>query len=125
MVFSIAFFWLYYERIMFAEEEFIKNKFREVFNNWAQKTPAFIPNFKKWQQPELKFSLKNVLKREYSGFFAVIISFVWLNFIKYYFLKNNFNIDIWWIVIGIIGTLIYIILRTLKKYSNVLNVKGR
>ncbi|MBC8214771.1 MAG: DUF1295 domain-containing protein [Candidatus Marinimicrobia bacterium] len=33
-------FWLYYERIMFAEEDFLKNKFVDDYEKWANKTPA-------------------------------------------------------------------------------------
>lgn len=125
IIFSVAFFWIYYERIMFAEEQFIRNKFGENFIQWASKTPAFLPNFNKWERPELPFSIKNVLKREYSGFFAVLISFAWLNFVKYYFLYNVVKIDLWWIFGALIGFIIYIILRSLKKYSTFLNVEGR
>ncbi len=125
IILAIAFFWLYYERIIFAEEQFIRNKFGDNFVQWAEKTPAFIPNFNKWQKAELSFSFKNVLKREYSGFFAVMISFTWVNFIKYFFVKDLINIDTWWVIGGIIGFVIYIILRSLKKYSSILSVEGR
>jgi len=125
IVFSIAFFWIYYERIMFAEEQYLKNKFGKTFENWANETPAFIPDIRKWQKPELPFSFKNILRKEYSGFFAMIISFVWINFIKYYFIKGAVKIDIWWIIAGVIGCTAYIILRSLKKYTLLLNVNDR
>lgn len=47
--FIVAFifiYWVYYERIMFAEEQFLRAKFGEVYLKWAEKTPAFIPSFK-------------------------------------------------------------------------------
>ena len=50
--FSLIFtmiFWLYYERIMFAEEMFLKNRFGDTFVKWAETTPCFIPNFKRWE----------------------------------------------------------------------------
>ncbi len=36
-------FWLYYERIMFAEEEFLRGKYGQAFLDWAARTPAFLP----------------------------------------------------------------------------------
>ena len=36
-------FWIYYERIMFAEERFLERKFGEDYLNWASKLPAFLP----------------------------------------------------------------------------------
>src|SRR5690242_16211615 len=35
------FYWIYYERIMFAEEQFLRNKFQGQFTEWAQRVPAF------------------------------------------------------------------------------------
>ena len=36
-------FWIYYERIMFAEERFLERKFGADYLNWATKLPAFLP----------------------------------------------------------------------------------
>ena len=41
-------FILYYERIAFAEETFLRNTFGERYLAWAEKTPAFIPRFRNW-----------------------------------------------------------------------------
>ena len=39
-------FWLYYERIMYAEEAFLCNKFKNEFITWSMTVPAFFPSFK-------------------------------------------------------------------------------
>ncbi len=44
----ILLYWIYYERIMFAEEQFLRRKFGSAYTDWADKTPAFIPNFGKY-----------------------------------------------------------------------------
>jgi len=90
LIFSLL-FWLYYERIIFAEEEFLKNKFGNVFTEWAEKTPAFIPSFKNWQPSSLEFSIKNVLKREYSGFFGLVVTFTLIEVIEDYLTRVRFN----------------------------------
>ncbi len=36
-------YWIYYERIMFAEERFLERKFGDVYLQWSKKVPAFIP----------------------------------------------------------------------------------
>ena len=66
-------FWLYYERIMFAEESFLRQKFGETYQQWAATTPAFLPRFSQWRKPSLPFSWLNVLRREYSGLMIVIL----------------------------------------------------
>ena len=69
---GIFIFWIYYERIIFAEEEFLRRKFGDVFLTWAREVPAFFPNPGCWKSPMLSFSFKTVLRREFSTFFAVI-----------------------------------------------------
>ena len=51
---SILAFWLYYERIMFAEEAFLRRKFGKEYEEWANKTPAFLPRLKNWKRPQLQ-----------------------------------------------------------------------
>ena len=36
-------FWIYYELIMFAEEEFLRGKFGQEYLGWAETTRAFFP----------------------------------------------------------------------------------
>src|SRR4029078_8364421 len=36
-------YWVYYERIMFAEERFLEKKFGDVYLKWSLTAPAFIP----------------------------------------------------------------------------------
>ena len=72
--FAVAFllvYALYYERIMFAEEQFLRGKFGQAYLDWAAGVPAFWPALGRWKSPEVGFSLRNVLKREYNGFFAM------------------------------------------------------
>ena len=38
-------YWLYYERIMFAEEAFLRSQFGRDFENWAASVPAILQNF--------------------------------------------------------------------------------
>jgi len=75
MLVFVLFYWIYYERIMYAEEMFLYNKFKSVYENWADKTPAFIPSFKNYQKPQLNFSWKKVLKKEKNGISAIFALF--------------------------------------------------
>ncbi len=121
----ILVFWLYYERIMFAEEEFLRRQFGKDYNTWADDTPAFMPDFRKWRSPALPFSLKNVLKREYSGLFAIISSFTFLEIVGDLFAEGRLEFDRMWIIIFSTGCVIYLTLRWLKKNTGILHVEGR
>lgn len=118
-------FWLYYERIMFAEEQFLKGKFGDQYLKWSMTAPPFFPKLKGWQKADLEFSLKNVLKREYNGLFAVGISFAYLNVLKNYLASREFIITDFWLYTLIITFLFFIVLRTLKKTTRILHVDGR
>ncbi|MBT8292874.1 MAG: DUF1295 domain-containing protein [Eudoraea sp.] len=121
----VLFFWLYYERIIFVEEQFLKGKFGGQYLKWSLTTPLFFPKFNGWQIPDLQFSIRNVLKREYHGLFAVGISFAYLNVLKNFFSTRKFFISDFWLYTLIITFVIYIALRTLRKKTRILHIEGR
>lgn len=125
LVFALA-YWIYYERIMYAEEQFLRKKFGQPYLDWANQTPAFIPSCKKYQKSKYPFSLKKILKKEKNGVLAVFaLLFVFHN-IRYSILNGNIRIEMNWICYAtVIATVMYLILKYIKKYSNWLDEKGR
>jgi hypothetical protein len=124
-VIVILSFILFYERIIFAEEKFLREKFGAVFLDWAAATPAIIPRLKNWRPPELSFSWKSALNREYSSFFAAIASFTALALIRDSLQHGRLYLDQTWLVIFLMGLSIYLGLRTLKKKTRVLSTIDR
>lgn len=118
-------YWLYYERIIFAEEAFLREKFGDTFMKWAENTPVIIPDFKKWESAELAFSIKNVLKREFNGFFAIIASITGLHVIETVVTEKRFYLSEKWMIFFLTGLVIYLILWFFKKFTRVLKVEGR
>ncbi len=125
VVISSLIFWIYYERIIFMEEDFLRNKFKEHYLNWANNVPPFVPKFKEWKSAKLQFSFKNILKREYLTFFAIIIIFCFLEVLKDYFYYKKVIFDVFWVITFCFGLLTFIILRILVKKTNILKVSGR
>ncbi|MBI5747149.1 MAG: hypothetical protein HZA13_09120 [Nitrospirae bacterium] len=122
---SILAFWLYYERIIFAEEEFLRNEFGILYLEWTGKTPLFPPRLSIWQKPGFPFSFKTVLKREYSGLFAIIVSFLALDTLGDIFAEGKLELDLGWTILFFVGLIIYMTLMILKKKTNILYVEGR
>jgi protein-S-isoprenylcysteine O-methyltransferase Ste14 len=119
------FYWLYYERIMFAEEEFLRGKFGRPYEEWASRTPAFLPRLRGWIAPDLAFSWRNVARREYSGLFAITLLFPVMNALSNYAAIRDPRPDTWQIVLLVGGFVTYLALRTLKRNTRILKVEGR
>jgi len=111
----ILLFWIYYERIMYAEETFLNSKFGNEYESWASNTPAFIPDITSYIPNQSHFSLKKVLEREYSGIFAIIIIFTLLIAFKNYNLNITPIISNTWKLMFYSSIFFYIILRSSKK----------
>jgi len=58
VVISSLIFWIYYERIIFMEEDFLRNKFKEHYLNWANNVPPLSPNLKNGNPQSYNFHLK-------------------------------------------------------------------
>ena len=124
IIVSLA-FWLYYERIMFAEERFLERKFGEDYLSWSKKVPAFIPCFSKHIKNKVTFSLKSVLRREYSGVLATVFSFAFVDHLRFFFLTGKFDIFRLSSYIFAFAILITLILRTIKHNTKLLDEEGR
>jgi len=122
-------FWVYYERIMFAEEAFLRKKFGGSYLKWSETAPPFFPRWTNFKPSGVPFSFKNVLKREYNGFFATFISFGMIDVVKNYMDYRVFELDFlvspFWLYAIPAAFVVFIVLRTLKKKTTVLNAKGR
>jgi protein-S-isoprenylcysteine O-methyltransferase Ste14 len=124
-VIVILCFILFYERIIFAEEAFLRNRFRASFTAWAAGTPAMFPHFKKWRAPSLPFSWKSALKREYSSWFATITSFTVLAILQDSLQNGGLRLDKNWSFIFACSLAIYLSIRTLKKKTRILDTVDR
>ena len=118
-------FWLYYERIMFAEEEFLRREFGKEYEDWAERTPPFFPHHLRWVQPKLPFSVRNALRREYSGLFGLTATFMVLEITSDFAATGKLEWDPVWLAIFGTSLVIYIALRTLKRQTRLLHVEGR
>ncbi len=118
-------FWLYYERIMFAEEEFLRRKFGQEYVRWATTTPAFLPRLSGWRQPLLPFSWRNVLRREYTALFGILMGFAGLEVLEHLVMERRFEIETHWKVLIPLTVAVYVALRTLKRHTSLLTEAGR
>jgi protein-S-isoprenylcysteine O-methyltransferase Ste14 len=117
-------FWVYYERIMFAEEEFLRRKFGRTYEEWAARTPAFLPATHGWRAPSLPFSTRTVLRREYSGVMGMIGAMAFLDFVGN-LRGGRATLDPLWAILLVACTVLYLALRTMKHRTGWLEMEGR
>jgi hypothetical protein len=65
------------------------------------------------------------MRREYHGFFATILSFAIINFLKHLFYTKESRIDIEWMIGLGAGLLIYLFVRFVVKATRWLEVKPK
>lgn len=113
----ILFYWVYYERIMYAEEQFLERKFDKIYTDWARKTPAFIPKTTSFKRPNTPFSFKKVLKKEKNGVFAVFLIFSLFDVIGEQ-ISHHTHFNELFVAGAVITGLSYIVLKVLKSRKN-------
>ena len=118
-------YWLYYERIMFAEEQFLRRKFGDAYDKWSRTVRAFIPGFSKYIPPTLPFSVRNVLKREHNSFFNIFAIFTFLDLIRNYVLSGRIRITELWLCLFVFSIIVWAVIKLIHKRTRWLIVEGR
>ena len=118
-------FWLYYERIMFAEERFLEGKFGNKFLVWSDALPAFIPTLSAFKKSDTPFSIITVLRREYASILAAVFGFCFIEVFKNFFTDKLWSISTFSLQFLIATAILVLILRSLKHYTNFLQEQGR
>ena len=118
-------FWVYYERIMFAEERFLERKFGKDYLDWSLQVPAFLPSFKNYKKTPIPFSLKTIFRREYSGVTATIIGFLFVDILRDATINSAFLFH--WRYVIVLGVALFMSLffRTLKHHTKFLYEEDR
>lgn len=116
----ILFYWLYYERIMFAEEQFLHKKFGNQYLDWSKTTPAFLPNFKGYLAPNLPFNWNKIFRQEKNGLFALFLIFCCFNIAGELLAPGEPDFNYFLIIMTLLSGLAYLVLKFLKKKTDVL-----
>ena len=109
-------FWIYYERIVFAEEEFLRKKFGDTYLEWTVRTPIFIPYNPKWKKSDSPFLWRKVLKQEKNGFLALFMVFFLFDLLGSRIENQQWIINKPWLLIMVlVSVTAYILIKLLKR----------
>ncbi|KAA3610614.1 MAG: DUF1295 domain-containing protein [Calditrichaeota bacterium] len=120
LIIGVVCFWLYYERIMFAEEAFLRKKFNYPYLLWATNTPAIFPKLSKWKKSEIKFALKKAIRQEYTTFGAIALTLTLLKAIKDSLVNNSLYLRQGWLFFFGVSVAVYLVVRIIKKKTSIL-----
>lgn len=81
-------YFIYYERIMMAEEDFLAGKFGQAYEDWAAVTPAFLPRLGGWRPSSGVLSWRKIIRGETHGLTLIAVVFAVL------------RLAMWWIAGG-------------------------
>lgn len=118
-------FWLYYERMMFAEEEFLRDKFGDAYREWADRTPALLPDPRRWREPELPFSWRTAVKRETQTLLLLIAVFFFLDLAGTALAEGTPAPDPLWSALLAAAFTAWIAVRILRKTTGVFRLGNR
>jgi protein-S-isoprenylcysteine O-methyltransferase Ste14 len=123
-------YWVYYRRIIATEEAFLRGKFDAEFESYAQRVPATIPNLLGWRSPDLAFSWRTVLRREYVTAYSIVVIMTGIALADA-LIAGSGSLSAWveeepfWLWFFAIGTALFLALRVVKKRTDWLSVQGR
>ena len=81
--------------------------------------------FRHYTSNIVPFSIKSILRREYSGVLATVIGFTFIDDVRRYFENGTFELKTNWHYCLAITIVIALLLRSFKHYTSVLKEEGR
>lgn len=119
--FLIAFtfmYWVYYERIMYAEEAFLINTYGDNYFEYSKNIPAFVPQFKNWIKPKHSFSFIKIIRQEKSGILNLFLVIFVFKLVRYFVL--SIEIEAFWIWGLALSLLWYVVVKLVQKNTELL-----
>ena len=121
VVIFILVYLFYYERIILAEESFLESKFGDGYRLYADKVNALRADFRRYVPNKYHFRVRKVIRQENSTVYAIVLVFLCLEIIQELAVNGRIGLEIYWWAIGILFTVLYLVVRTIKKTTRLLH----
>lgn len=114
----ICMYWIYYERIVFAEEAYLRKKFKKSYPQWASETAVFIPKKFSYVHPKKSFSWKKIVIKEKSTILMFFLVFFILQQFSAFFEFNTTHIGFSQITYGFLTSIaLYLLIKSLEVFG--------
>jgi hypothetical protein len=118
-------YWIYYERIMIAEEAHLERTYGDDYLRWSETVPAFIPSLKSRKPAALSFSWKAILPREENGVLATVIAFLYVDTLIDIRINGEPHFSTLEVVALGVTVFLVLVIRIVKKTTNFFFEEGR
>ena len=120
MAVATPLFLFFYQAIVLAEENFLRNKFGEAFNEYCKKVNRWVPAFAGIGNTinSMEFKWKRVVIREYTSIYVWLTGAVLIIMKHFYVHNERFNLDknlTLFVVILVALLALYLFTRYMKK----------
>ncbi len=107
-------FSIYYERIMFIEEAFLRSTFGVAYVEWAGRTPAVVPRFRTWSRPKQRFEALKSMERECAALAVVVVGLTSVRISYDWLATGHYHLGIDWLIFSVVSATAYVYARFLK-----------
>ena len=105
----------YYACIARREEEFLRQRFGDMFKRWAARVPMMIPAPGLWVPSDHRFDWRIPLRREYYALALVLILPVMMDAAEDFKGSGRITFDPLWAPVALLGAAAFLVCRILKK----------
>lgn len=113
LVFSVFLIAQYYF-IILSEENFLRNKYGEDYENYCGRVRRIIPTFGYYRKNQNPYSGKKVLFKEKDSVFNMLMMFLLVLLYKERVFRGRIEEPLYYIITGVVLALIYIVVKIIK-----------
>jgi protein-S-isoprenylcysteine O-methyltransferase Ste14 len=111
----------YYACIVQDEEAYLRARFGAAFEAWSARISAAIPTFSAYVAADRPFSWKIAVRREFYALALILILPMVLDVAEDFADTGRFDLDPLWTPVALLGLVLFLTLRFLKKHTSVLD----
>lgn len=105
----------YYACIARREEDFLRERFGDMFDRWAARVPMMMPAPGLWVPSDHRFDWRIPLRREYYALALVLILPVMMDAAEHFKDSGRITFDPLWAPMALLGAAAFLVCRILKK----------
>lgn len=122
VIISSLLFLIYYECIVYTEEEYFRKKYGSLFIKWSEITPPLLLAHANFRKSSTSFEWKRVLKCEKSLFFKLFLIFLIYSIVGNFSIYSKITIDSDLFLGTLLSGMFYLVIKFYERYTTCLDI---